>query len=296
MSAWRSKSRFGNAPDSNTTSIVKLHKLRSPCRYEKMTGLQKPGWLAVDVGRIGPRQAEPRITGEILTPPPSQKPADHAPMPVSNPHYVLYSEAGAMANAASCWRFVLQSVDGGNSLVASDEEPGTSGNRLELLAVVRALEALDQPSRVTLLTRSRYVSRGIRQGLSQWRERKWRWERFGKLVPIRDQDLWQRVDRALEFHHVQCCASPFEGEVDQWPDELDASPAESRTARPAPATTPKFEHTPDLSRRERVGSRIDSKPLQPLVRGPVSRTFHRLRQGVLSPLAAIWRPAFTPAA
>ena len=72
------------------------------------------------------------------------------------------------------------------------------------------------PSRVTLLTRSRYVRRGIRRELNQWRERRWRWERFGKLVPIRDHDLWQRVDRALQFHQVECCA---------WSDDATRRPA-----------------------------------------------------------------------
>ena len=71
--------------------------------------------------------------------------------------------------------------------------------------MVRGLEAIDRPARVTLLTGSRYVSRGIRRQLSQWREDNWQWERFGEFVPIRDHDLWQRVDHALQFHQVECC-------------------------------------------------------------------------------------------
>lgn len=90
-------------------------------------------------------------------------------------------------------------------MTAADSETKIRRSRLELLAVVRGLEALEGPSRVTLLTRSRYVSRGIRRQLSQWREQKWCYERFGTVVPIRDQDLWQRVDRALQFHNVECC-------------------------------------------------------------------------------------------
>jgi ribonuclease HI len=75
---------------------------------------------------------------------------------------------------------------------------------LELLAVVRGLEAIDRPARVTLLTSSRYVSHGIRRQLSQWREDNWQWERFGEFVSIRDKDLWQRVDHALQIHQVEC--------------------------------------------------------------------------------------------
>lgn len=95
-------------------------------------------------------------------------------------------------------------------MVVSDHEPAACGERLELLAVVRGLEALDGPARVTLVTRSRYVSRGMKHGLAEWRANEWRWERFGRIVPVKDSDLWQRVDRALLFHQVECQAWQFE--------------------------------------------------------------------------------------
>ncbi len=103
------------------------------------------------------------------------------------------------------WKFLLQSVGGDIQLSADDTELNSRASRLELLAVVRGLEAIDRPARVTLLTGSRYISRGIRRQLSQWREDGWQWERFGEFVPIRDKDLWQRVDHALQFHQVECC-------------------------------------------------------------------------------------------
>ena len=95
-------------------------------------------------------------------------------------------------------------------MVVSDEETTACGERLELLAVVRGLEALDGPAQVTLVTKSRYVSRGIRCGLTEWRANDWQWERFGRIVPVKDHDLWQRVDRALLFHKVDCQAWQFE--------------------------------------------------------------------------------------
>src|SRR5690606_15308310 len=102
------------------------------------------------------------------------------------------------------WRFVLESIDGDTAIEAEDEEPGLRRERLELLAVVRGLEALDQPSRVTLVTSSQRVRRGFRSGLEQWRSQHWRWERDGRWMPIKNRDLWQRVDRALQFHQVEC--------------------------------------------------------------------------------------------
>ena len=131
------------------------------------------------------------------------------------PHYLLFSEASpapAEASGAASWRFVLEHVHTDTRFSASDTEPNgrsetgarASAERLELLAVVRGLEALDGPARVTLVTKSRYVSRGLKRGLAEWRNSGWRWERFGKLAPIRDADLWQRVDQALKFHDVRC--------------------------------------------------------------------------------------------
>lgn len=127
-------------------------------------------------------------------------------MQATQPHFLLYSEGAIDDSQGPRWKFVLQSVGAEENFSAADTEHETRASRLELLAVVRGLEALDQPSRVTLLTRSRYVRRGIRRELNHWRDRRWRWERFGKLVPIRDHDLWQRIDRALQYHQVECCA------------------------------------------------------------------------------------------
>ncbi len=102
------------------------------------------------------------------------------------------------------WRFVLQLIDGTEQFEAADAEPDAQGERLELLAVVRGLEALAQPSRVTLVTPSRYVNRGLNYGLTEWRANGWRWEHYGEMVPVKNRDLWQRVNRALKFHQLDC--------------------------------------------------------------------------------------------
>ena len=127
-----------------------------------------------------------------------------------SPHYLLFSEASQDPTTAQTWRFVLQNVETQKRLCAADAESGECGERLELLAVVRGLEALDGPSRVTLITRSRYVSRGLKSGLSEWRANNWQWERFGRIVPVRDHDLWQRIDRALQYHQVDCQSWHFD--------------------------------------------------------------------------------------
>jgi len=175
-------------------------------------------------------------------------------MPTS-PHYLLFSEASRDQQSAPCWRFVLQNVETQRRFSATDTEPTEGGERLELLAVVRGLEALDGPARVTLVTKSRYVSRGIKSGLAEWRRNEWSWERFGRMVPIRDHDLWQRVDRALGFHKINCQAWHFDSPV-----EVEESQASSESLAMAVE--------PCVRRR----TRLSRGPARILASNPAART------------------------
>jgi ribonuclease HI len=121
----------------------------------------------------------------------------------ASPRYLLFSDPTEGVETGH-WRFVLRHANGSQRLVAEDVEPGVGGDRLELLTIVRGLEALEQPSCVTLMTSSTYVREGIRRGLAEWRKNGWRWECFGQMVPVKNLDLWQRVDRAMQFHQVDC--------------------------------------------------------------------------------------------
>jgi ribonuclease HI len=119
------------------------------------------------------------------------------------PHFLLRAGETNPGN----WRFSLENANG-KELEVSDFEPLMQGQRLELLAVVRGLEALEQPSRVTLLTSSSYVKRGIVYGLEDWRAGAWCWESHGKMVPVENGDLWRRLDRAMQLHQVECRLHP----------------------------------------------------------------------------------------
>lgn len=150
------------------------------------------------------------------------------------PHFLLFSEAWLDGDQGN-WRFVLAPVGAGESLSAADAERDVCQERLELLAVVRGLEALDQPARVTLVTNSRYVNRGLKHGLADWRASDWHWERFGQLVPVRHADLWRRVDRALAFHDLDCRLWHFQGHAERQA-EAKANPGEFPVVkRPRPA-------------------------------------------------------------
>jgi ribonuclease HI len=125
------------------------------------------------------------------------------------PHYLLFSHIDRSGRSGQ-WQFVLRDPEGTQRFEAQDAEAKISVERLDLLTVVRALESLDQPSRVTLVECSDYIWTGIRYGLAEWRCNEWRWEYFGQLVPVKNSDLWQRLDRALQFHDVECRRRRFD--------------------------------------------------------------------------------------
>jgi ribonuclease HI len=120
----------------------------------------------------------------------------------AQPHFFLRCEALVEGKRGE-WTFALTAADGSAELKACDEEYDVTGERLELLAVVRALEALDQPSVVTIASGARTVRRAVAEGLDEWRRNGWMWECYGEMAPIKNRDLWMRLDRALQFHRLE---------------------------------------------------------------------------------------------
>ena len=131
-------------------------------------------------------------------------------MTIPKPHFLLFCDGNASTASESAnanrgrWKFVLENVETGERSEATDIEPSFATDRCALVSVLRGLESLEQPSRVTLVTTSRYVTRGLQYGLTEWRDNDFSWEHFGAVQPIRNADIWRRIDRTLAFHQVQC--------------------------------------------------------------------------------------------
>ncbi len=79
-------------------------------------------------------------------------------------------------------------------------EPETTNNRMELMAAIRALEALRRPCRVELTTDSRYLQKGVTEWMANWKRRGWK--TAGKQ-PVKNIDLWKRLDEAMRRHHIE---------------------------------------------------------------------------------------------
>ncbi|MDB6042339.1 MAG: ribonuclease [Gammaproteobacteria bacterium] len=76
----------------------------------------------------------------------------------------------------------------------------TTNNRMELTAVIRALEALKKPSAVRVLTDSEYVRKGITEWVKGWKARDWK---TSDRKPVKNRDLWERLDELAAGHQIQ---------------------------------------------------------------------------------------------
>ncbi len=79
-------------------------------------------------------------------------------------------------------------------------EAHTTNNRMELMAVIQALEALKRPMPVRVVTDSQYLRQGITQWLPRWKRNGWK---TATRQPVKNQDLWERLDRALGEHRIE---------------------------------------------------------------------------------------------
>ena len=79
-------------------------------------------------------------------------------------------------------------------------EAMTTNNRMELMAAIRALEALKEPCAVTLYTDSIYLKQGLNEWLPNWKKKGWR---TADKKPVKNQDLWERLEAAAARHKIE---------------------------------------------------------------------------------------------
>jgi ribonuclease HI len=79
-------------------------------------------------------------------------------------------------------------------------EAATTNNRMELMAVIRALEALKRPSQVRVYTDSQYVQKGISEWVHKWKRNGWK---TSAKEPVKNADLWKELDELRGRHEVE---------------------------------------------------------------------------------------------
>jgi len=111
----------------------------------------------------------------------------------------IYTDGACRGNPGpGGWAALLRMGDHEREL--SGAEPLTTNNRMELLAVIRALEALKRSVAARLYTDSEYVRRGVSEWLPGWKARGWR---TADKKPVKNQDLWQRLDELAMNHRIE---------------------------------------------------------------------------------------------
>ncbi|MEW5942595.1 MAG: ribonuclease HI [Pseudomonadota bacterium] len=111
----------------------------------------------------------------------------------------IFTDGACKGNPGAGGWGVLLRFSGHEKELFGGENP-TTNNRMELLAVIRALEALKRPCRVRLHTDSQYVQKGISSWIHNWKQRGWR---TSDNKPVKNADLWLRLDELASRHQVE---------------------------------------------------------------------------------------------
>ncbi len=114
------------------------------------------------------------------------------------PRVVIYTDGACRGNPGpGGWGAVL--ISGAREREICGGELATTNNRMELMAAIQALEALNRPCEVELHTDSQYVKKGISEWLAGWKAKGWK---TASKEPVKNDDLWKRLDAARARHTV----------------------------------------------------------------------------------------------
>lgn len=111
---------------------------------------------------------------------------------------VIYTDGACSGNPGPGGWGVLMRFAGTEKELCGGE-PETTNNRMELMAAIQALEALKRRCDVDLYTDSQYVRQGITDWINNWKKRGWK---TAAKKPVKNVDLWQRLDSAVQAHDV----------------------------------------------------------------------------------------------
>jgi ribonuclease HI len=116
-----------------------------------------------------------------------------------NDPVIIYTDGACRGNPGpGGWGAILSYKGNTKELYGGERE--TTNNRMELLAVINALEALTKPSAVQINSDSKYVLQGITEWMDNWKKRGWK---TASKSPVKNEDLWRRLDAARTPHRIE---------------------------------------------------------------------------------------------
>ena len=111
----------------------------------------------------------------------------------------IYTDGACRGNPGPGGWAALLRFNGTEKIISGAEEE-TTNNRMELMAAIQGLEALSRECPVKLTTDSKYVMQGITSWLNSWKGNNWR---TSQKQPVKNVDLWQRLDSSVHKHRVE---------------------------------------------------------------------------------------------
>ena len=116
----------------------------------------------------------------------------------AQPRVEIFTDGACRGNPGpGGWAAILRA--GAHEKEIFGGERATTNNRMELTAAIKALEALKNPSNVTLYTDSRYVMDGLQNWLPRWKANGWK---TSDKKPVKNDDLWRALEAAAQRHNV----------------------------------------------------------------------------------------------
>ena len=124
--------------------------------------------------------------------------------PAEKPFVQLFTDGACSGNPGpGGWGFILKHPASGSEKESSGGERETTNNQMELMAVISGLESLSRSSRVEVVTDSVYVAKGSKEWMPNWKKNGWRRKEGKNWKPVKNVELWQRLDELLSLHDVR---------------------------------------------------------------------------------------------
>lgn len=118
---------------------------------------------------------------------------------LNNDQVEIYTDGACRGNpGVGGWGAVIRYKQ--HEKLLSGGEKDTTNNRMELMAAIKALNSLNRDCDVSLTTDSQYVRKGILEWMSSWKKRGWK---TSAKKPVKNQDLWQQLDKATQRHNIE---------------------------------------------------------------------------------------------
>jgi len=116
---------------------------------------------------------------------------------------ILFTDGACRGNPGpGGWAFILRHPKSGKQIARNGGEAETTNNRMELMAVIAGLRALNRATSVEIVSDSTYVLQGMSSWMKNWKVNGWKRREGGKFKEVKNVDLWQELDRLITVHEL----------------------------------------------------------------------------------------------